>query len=296
MMYSKLILERIKEFLVFHNTRQKKISRNSFFSEVLHQVDYQPVFFLSTGRAGTTLMTNILETSNNTHVIHDHQQDLLFVSKLSYESFACLNHKEDVKELSKQCAASYLAAREHDLYTSYLHGKTLIETNNRITFLAPGIAELIPNAKFVFLHRDPVKFVRSGMRRGYYQKETYTSAGRISPIKGQHKQNWDSYIAEEKIAWLWKETNQFIIDFLETIKDDNKMVYRFPFQNTDSVTKLMNFCGIDTISNNKLESLLNKKVNQQVTGSYPDFKEWKPEVQNKVLRITDEIEGLQGTK
>lgn len=283
MSYIKLASERLSEFVKYGNSRQQKVSRGTFYIEKLKDPSFQPVFVLSTGRAGTTLTTQIFEDDKSVFVIHDHPQDLLFVSRLAYEAY-----QQDISQgVNKMAGAAYLAAREAELYSSFLHNKLFIETNNRITFLAPGIKHLIPHAKFVLLYRHPGDFVRSGMRRGYYQNDNYTEQGRIRPVNDSE---WNELSAEEKIAWLWNETNGFAYNFLQTLPESDRLIMEFPYKDPSQVEAMLKFCSVANPGDSRMKQLLQKPVNQQVQGDYPKYKEWDEELLNKVKAITAELD------
>jgi hypothetical protein len=164
-----------------------------------------PIFVLSTGRAGTQYLTSLFDSLKGFHSEHEPQPELLYASRWAYE------HK-DQEELLE---AAFLAGRYELIRNSFLEGKTYVETNNRLSFLAPGIAKAFPKARFVHLIRHPEAFVRSGIQRKWYSNEHLTDEGRI-----QVPLSLSSLSEEEKIAWLWNTTNEEIAKFGELLPKD----------------------------------------------------------------------------
>src|SRR5690625_7198839 len=85
-----------------------------------------------------------------------------FVYKIWIDERVPLEVKLDVME------NIFTAGREQHLRYAYKSEKRYIETNNQLTFFAPGLARMFPDAQFVHLYRHPGEVVRSGMRRGWF--------------------------------------------------------------------------------------------------------------------------------
>ena len=207
-----------------------------------------PVFVLSTGRTGTLFLTNILNQLPKTHVEHEPKNELLYYSKYAFE-----NRRTKSDEIKLMIDAS----RYETIRNCFLNEQTYIETNNRITFFAYELAQLYPNAKFIHLVRPPVEFIKSGLNREWYSGNHLHDEGRITH---QSKEVWDGFSDEEKIAWLWNETNQFIEDFKTSIAPDrhltvisNKMYHSKQIQHD-----IVKFIGLDTFDYKEV-----KQVNKQ---------------------------------
>src|SRR6056297_1347589 len=162
-----------------------------------------PVFFLSTGRCGTALLTKVFEKINNVLCHHAPRPEMLYAERLAYE------HGAEQFEAYK---TAILASRFEMLADCLVRDCRYVETNYRITFYAPHLAALLPHAKFIHLVRHPGDFVTSAIRSDYYLGQ-YTDIGRIRPVRGDDMQRWPQWSQLEKCAWLWNETNRFIEDF-----------------------------------------------------------------------------------
>ena len=213
----------------------------------------KPVFILSTGRAGTQFITELIDGTKGWDVVHEPQPELLYTSRWAYENQNAIG----------EIKAAFLAARYEILRNSYLKNCRYLETNNRVSFLAPAIAELIPSAQFIHLVRKPESFVRSGMLRNWFTNEHLTDEGRIFPKKNGPQTQ------EEKIGWLWNETNQFIHNFGLTIPSQRFLSLRSEdlFQKNESVEELYSFLNLDYPGNEAIAKLRKKPVNQSKRNS-----------------------------
>src|SRR6056297_2758382 len=173
-----------------------------------------PIFFLSTGRCGTKWFSELLTHSKELFVLHSPVPSLAIQNKLAYELFKKNSLNKNCIDLLKEI---FLTGREQYLRYTYKTNKRYIETNNYITFFAPILMELFPDAKFVHLYRHPGEFVRSAIRRNYYTENNPDNLKRIVPLDNPEKDHWENFSQIEKTAWLWNETNLFI----EHFKDNN---------------------------------------------------------------------------
>lgn len=291
----KELYKRVNEFIIYNNTRQVKISALAFNRDTIKNKDYAPVFFLSTGRTGTEFFTQLLNSSKRVKVFHspstllcNAQSELIEQSKMAYEMYS--KYGLDDERTNKLVSQIFMASREDLLYKTYLHDKVYIETNNRITFLAPAIKHLFPNAKFVHLYRHPGEFVRSGIRRSYYRSNSIHETGRLTPLETSGYYNkWSNFDDVQKTAWLWNETNNFIDNYLHTL--DTRDYYQFDFNDlsAEKVNRLLNFLHIDDIPATTASSSILKPTNIQKTGSFPKYREWKEADKTKLKEICGEL-------
>lgn len=230
--------------------RATKIPPRDFYEQVHKQAS--PLFVLSTGRSGTMLMTRIFELCDQATVVHEPQPELEYFSRIAYEN----KDKQDYISIAIDAARYEMIRDEH------LLGKTYVETNNRITFFAYALAELYPNAKFIHLVRKPKGFVQSGCSRGWYENN-FHDEGRITPIFGEHHEKWEKYSQEQKIAWLWNETNAFIEDFKGEYEDRTVMVTLEELvKNVTKAEDLFDFAGLNRPKRTDIDRVLKKKENK----------------------------------
>ncbi len=243
-----------------------------------------PVFFLSTGRCGTTWFAKLLNTSPNCICKHEPEPNLAYQSKFAYE----VQHGKPIEKTDPEfpfLKEILLAGRERIFRYVYKTNKTYVETNNRMTFFAPILSEIIPQAKFVHIYRHPAEFVRSGMRREYYSENDVISNTRITPHKNSNDYGtWPLLSEFEKVCWLWNETNTFIDLFLKEIPA--KQIFRFNFNHLsqEKIISLLEFMDC-TVKKNKIQKKLNKRSNAQLEGKFPKYKDWNEKQKIKLKEI-----------
>lgn len=206
-----------------------------------------PVFVLSTGRVGTMLLTRLFELEKGLYIEHEALPEMLYTGKLAYADPSNI-------EFTK---GAFMAGRYEAIRDCQLQNLRYVETNNRLTFFAPAMAALFPNAKFIHLLRHPDSFVSSGIQRNWYTGKTITDEGRIAPAK-------DSGIErqQDKIAWLWNATNAFIEDFKEGAGKDRTLTVRSEdlFSNTEEAERILNWLDFKA-DKTSIQKVLNRPVN-----------------------------------
>jgi hypothetical protein len=259
------------------NARANRMYGKNYFPDVDEILNQSYVFVLSTGRCGTALITKIFNESSKLYAEHNPKPELEYVSSII--------HREGLEKDALKLAV--LAAR-FDLFflQAYLRGKVYVETNCRISFFAPALADLLPNAKFIHLVRNPADFARSGMRRGYYAEGVVQH----QRLDGSRQPDWGTFSRLEKVGWEWNEINRKIEEF-KAVVDPNRVItvnseglYKAPEVTSD----IFRFLEIDNPflgarGKRKLEKMLERPVNKQISGSYPKYNDWS-DADKKALR------------
>src|SRR5210317_2054621 len=188
----------------------------------------EPIFVLSTGRVGTMLLTRLFELEKGLHIEHEALPEMLYTGKLAYENPSNI-------EFTK---GAFMAGRYEAIRDCQLQNLRYVETNNRLTFFAPAMAALFPNAKFIHLLRHPDSFVSSGIQRNWYTGKTITDEGRIQPPSDAGAET-----TQDKIAWLGNTTNAFIDDFKEGAGKDRTLTVRSEdlFSNVEEAQRILNW-------------------------------------------------------
>jgi hypothetical protein len=233
-----------------------------------------PYFVLSTGRCGTLWLSELLRLSSWTYVNHSEIPELIRHSRLAYEQYS--QHPARFKEILR-------AARDEFIIAAYKHGKTYIETNNRITFFAYAIEQVYPKARFIHLIRHPGDFVRSGLSRGWYRNHSH-DVGRI--VKLEPVDTWQSMSDIEKVAWLWNETNRYIEDFLREISDHDYIQVKAEsmFEDPSVADALCHFIGVDDITPQNITNMLSQKVNPQRKWEIGPYPTWSDDQKRQVRK------------
>lgn len=236
---------------------------------------YPCYFVLSTGRCGTQLLTRILRRSDRLVVHHSPEPELAVESVRAYES---------ARERPDFFAGVVTGARAEMVEATAITGRTFVETNPKITFLAPQVRDVFLGARFVHLIRDPVDFVRSAVARGYYQSHR-TERRHIRPAQGEVRMGWARMTSIQKTAWCWAETNAFIDRFAEQLSEDRllRLTSEDLFSDPRAALRIADFCGaeLDVAS---VEGMLRRKVNKSLsTGSVTGSRR---ELMDRILAVS----------
>ena len=243
--------------------------------QIVHE-EARCCFALSTGRCGTKLLTNLLRLSKGIQSVHEPLPVLVYPSKLAYET----SHEDREK-----FRLGIDMARYEFIENAFLRNQIYVETNNRLTFFAPFLAEVFKQSKFIHLVRHPGDFVRSGIRRMWYSGKHSYDTGRIVPT--DNNINWYRMTQIEKIAWLWNETNQFIEDFKLNLADANGIIFvkaEDLFSRTETAVKIFEFLQVEPPPEKQISEVIKRPVNVQKIGNFPKYDKWNPEWKEQLKR------------
>jgi hypothetical protein len=241
--------------------------------DIVHK-QAEPCFVLSTGRCGTELLTKLFELDKSLRTYHVPSPELVYYSNYAYKNYAT-KHQE--------LKTAVDSARYELIRNSFILDQKYTETNNRITFFAYQLAELYPNSKFIHLIRNPISFVKSGLKRNWYTGNNPHDEGRIK----LESPEWNEYSDAKKIAWLWNETNQFIEEFQESVNPDRVLTVfaESLFNSADESRKIFNFLSLSPPDERKINKLISNPVNpskkREITISEKEMEDLK-----KVLTLS----------
>jgi hypothetical protein len=247
----------VKDFLNFKNNIQEQRILGNYSSQEITELydkvhqDYAPVFVLSTGRCGTKLLDEILNSHPSVKSFHNPKPELSYHSQKSFES---------IQKSEQQLTEGIDMARYELVRDTFVLGKQYVETNNRITFFAYQLAELFPKAKFIHLIREPKAFIKSGINRNWFESGKLSEESRlIRPLEG-----WNAEDQIEKIWWLWNETNSFIDQFKSQLDPERKLTILAEdmFSEAEIANQVYSFIGVSRVSNSEVMKFLSKKVNR----------------------------------
>ena len=250
----------------------------------------EPVFFLSTGRCGTKWFSDLLEKDRALAVFHRPVPSLAIQGRQIYKRLVKGNGNLSEAEKS-MIMEIFWAAREDPIRYTYKTGKRYLETNNYITFFAPVLKEIFPDAKFVHLIRHPGEFVRSGISRHYYSGKSMDAA-RLSPENDEEKKYWEKMGQFSKVAWLWNETNRLIDQMMADSSAHLCKRFIINDMSLGSVKDLLTFLEI-SLPDRAIRNALPKKKNTQKHTLDP-FISWERGDKEEVIRITSELAETYG--
>ena len=233
----------------------------------------QAFFVLSSGRCGTMTLAGLLNTASNAHVWHHPQPDLIS------EALAAYHGTIDKKK-------TFWEARYSILHKTWAEGLIHGETDLLMSPFCDMLANEIPDSKFLILVRDPRDFVRSGMRRNYYEGHGW-DFGRLRPQKGTEAfERWNRLDQFDKICWLWRETYERIFKIKQGISGDRVKIVHFEdlVKDSSQTKEVFEFLGLKGFEELKIEELLERKLNAQQTGDFPKSHAWPKELTSNLLQ------------
>lgn len=258
--------------------RVRQIFRRNDFLSV------RSLFVLSTGRTGTQSLTHLLNLSPEITAFHEPEPLLLEESLAAYPT---------LQSNPEALQAVFLNGRRRLLQDATHRGRIYAEMSNRMTYFAPVIAQLLPNARFLHLYRHPADVVRSGMRRGWYDHHKLDRY-RITPTAGDPAAaEWADWDPFSKICWYWSAVNDFATRFSNQISPDRFLAVRFEdlFADNSVAEKLFTFTGVQVPPEDKISSVLSVRHNEQRNGDFPSaggFNEQQRQTLSKIAGGTIE--------
>lgn len=252
MKYSKQeFLKRLYKRVVLGKVRKKltlfDLKKEDYTSLV------KPVFVLSTGRCRTNWLTHLISEQKNVFVEHDPEITFLQEGKLIYENLS--DHEQERYLLSQLV----FTARDQSWLDCAKRDLRYIETNNRITFAAPFLKLQLHDSKFLHLTRHPIDFIKSGRNRKWYEGGSH-DLGRITY---KDKTKWDTLNLNQKIGWLWYETNRFIIEHTQDLSPKRYCLISSEDLDEKGVNKAFTFLELDVskISSGWFKETTNEQEN-----------------------------------
>ena len=223
--------------------------------------DLSCVFMLSTGRTGTQTMARVLDLSPQ--VLAEHEPNPRLV-KSSFNAYMDIGSEGWLERWTDFA----LAVRDDFVLEASAKGKVYVESNNRITYLAPAVFAAFPASKFVFSHRDPYQVILSGMKRGAYAGPNMAwNFARIRPRPGEeHSENWDALEPLEKEAWRWAQINRISIDLMKSLPEDRALelpAKRLFSGSNEMFKEMFDFIGVPCPALEDINRVMGKKMNAQ---------------------------------
>ena len=237
------------------------------------------VFVMSTGRTGTETLARLLDLSPHIEAFHEPPPQLLAERK---EAFG------QVWARPRKFARIFSHARAWPIAKSRFRNRLYAEASARLTFFAPVIANVMPEAKFVCLYRHAADVVRSGMRREWYTGHM-SDRHRIEPWPDDPAfDSWQSWAPFERICWYWDAYNRFALQVRERLGSERILMLRsedlFDVQ-TEAYDALLRFLDLPTPARDKISSVLAVKHNAQVQNEFPKLENWSVEQRETLDRI-----------
>lgn len=253
-----------------------------------HQVLMHPVyyraptrayFFLSTARAGSKWLTQLLDHGASVTARHEHTLNLRFrdgafvEEKRTGEGFRALPHQPG--EARRLLADARTWVDEHVL-------GDYAEANVYLVHVLDYLADYFPDAHFVHLHRHPFDVVRSLLERRWYE----------TPEDDRHPvldvEGWDDLTQLEKACHYVRRVNERLLE---------RGLPRMPLEEVTSdlgsLRSRLRALGIATYPR-LATGVWSEVVNVARTRSVPAVEEWGRPTQRTVRRICGPIAARLG--
>jgi len=239
------------------------------------------VFVLSTGRVGTQTLAALLDLSLDISASHEPEPRLI---RASFEAFT----EGDRQTADDRWSAIVLAARDDLICDANSRGQIYVETNNRLTFLAPTLAKVFPASKFIHLHRHPYEVIRSAMQRRFYQGNGWDFA-RIRPRAGDPvAAKWSTLSAIEKCAWYWATIDGESQAFLQRLPESRRL--NLPARDLFAgdmgvIQHLFEFIGAQAPTSKSVATVLSRQLNAETRNSFSSADGWSESDRAAVNRL-----------
>ena len=198
----------------------------------------EPFFIVSSGRSGTAMLHKALSAVADVEMHHEYM--VHYVQPLGVRRYLGLAESHEVLKTLGQTHSAAIA------YSAAAHWG---DSSNKLSWLIPELADLLPSAKFIHLTRDGRKVTSSYFHKlgdeCYDDRSTailqaHCSDPEGSPAPPPEKKYWwpvprrDDPNAEkfrgfnqfERIAWHWVEINRVILDSLAPLSEDRHFFVR----------------------------------------------------------------------
>ena len=198
----------------------------------------QAFFAVSSGRSGTAMLHKALSATPSVEMHHEYMVHI--VQPLAVRRYLGLVDATEAKRVLAEthAAAVYYGEKEH-----------WGDSSNKLSWLIPELAELLPQAKFVHLVRDGRKVASSYFHKlgeeCYDDRSTAILRTHINDLLGTpppppEKKYWwplprkndplagafASFDQFERIAWHWAEINRVILDALTRLPPQQSLFLR----------------------------------------------------------------------
>lgn len=183
----------------------------------------QPVFIVSSGRSGTAMLHKVLSLAPGVEAHHEYMVHI--VQPLGVRRYL---------GLCGEAESRAVLTRVHTAAVQYSEAAVWADSSNKLSWLIPDLAALLPHARFVHLVRDGRKVAGSYLRklsaecydnrsaailRAYYdnplaspppppEKKYWWPCPRRGDALAPRFRHFDQF---QRIAWHWAEINRVIM-------------------------------------------------------------------------------------
>ncbi len=252
----------------------------------------KPVFVVSTGRAGSTMLARVLAIHPGIFALHEPHPHL------RTEAFAKWSRPERKRLIERK-----IHRKRKDIIQQVLINRLVyVESSNYASNLIEELYELF-DARFIHLYRNGRDFVRSGLQRDWYRKESVASHIK-SWIRRKYLVNigktaLDNLLSHpdtlktrlEKISWLWVEINKTILRNFSALPDDRKFSLALESIDSNRLIELHKFIDVDIDAGilDEMLTIAGSKPNKTRKFSIPEHTGWSDRQKERFNEIAGEM-------
>ncbi len=209
-------------------------------------------FIVSSGRSGTAMLSKALAAAGDIEMHHEYMVHI--VQKLGVLRY---------RGLASPAQATAVLRETHGAAIHYCARAHWGDSSNKLSWLIPELAALLPQAKFVHLVRDGRKVAGSYFRKlageCYDDRSVQVLQAFLDdpslPAPPPEKKYWwpiaadpafRTYTQFERIAWHWAEINRAILDSLGALPQSRKHFVRLEdlYTSAQEVRALFRFLNL----------------------------------------------------
>lgn len=251
----------------------------------------EPVFIVSTGRSGTTTLTQILQIHPELCCLNEARPSIRTESFMKWlgsypESYIKKRVKHKREKLISQITENRLVYIEGSPPASHLI----------------GVLHLLFKFRFIHLFCDGREFIRRAADRRWHEKPSLTQwiwtairRNFLLSIVGARKVDRRLIPPSkhktkiEKLAWLWVEVNESILRQMAELPDSHKFSLKLEELDEKKLIELHDFIGVKIYPDifSEMLDLLKKKQIFAGEPVFPSYSEWSEDEKKRF----DEIAG-----
>jgi hypothetical protein len=211
----------------------------------------EPFFIVSSGRSGTAMLHKVLASAGDVDMQHEYMVHIVQpLAVRRYQGLASADEARAVLASTHKAAAHYSDAAHWG------------DSSNKLSWLIPELAALMPEAKFVHLVRDGRKVAGSYFRKlsdeCYDDRSTAILRAFLdgkAPAPPPEKKYWWPIPADpafarfnqfERIAWHWAEINRVAAASLAALPEQQKHFVQLEnlYESPNAVANLFRFLNL----------------------------------------------------
>lgn len=241
----------------------------------LKENQYKLVFITGSGRSGTQLLSDLLDSTGSARVLHEPNfwEDVGTMDALRRDTELAVRYWEDFR--GPEVYRRWAEKPEIPFYC---------EINGTIRYQIPAIKRIFPGAKLLMVARDGRGVVRSVMGWPQFYGPGSRGAYALAPLSNDpYFARWPKMSRFEKICWSWNDTHELL---MRAIPENNRL--KLELLTSDYgyfVERFSKYIGIEISHEEWLRSVSKKSRNATKVYAFPEWDEWSEWQKKAFVRI-----------